>query len=60
MAKNKMHCPRCGDEMNHHAMKIDSSEPPSAWDDDAFDGLLQEVHTCPNCHLTEFRAASET
>lgn len=53
-AANKMICPGCGAEMNHHAMKIDYGvDPPDA--DPVFDGMVNEVHTCPVCHLTELR-----
>jgi DNA-directed RNA polymerase subunit RPC12/RpoP len=41
-----MICPKCGAEMNHHAMKIDyRGENPE----------LCEVHTCPNCGHIELR-----
>ena len=48
MPNPKMICPDCGAEMNHHAMKIDYGVEDSI-DDPAFDGALQEVHTCPQC-----------
>jgi hypothetical protein len=60
MTKNKMICPHCGHEMNHHAMKIDYSRPADTSDDGAFEGALEEVHSCPHCHATEFQAAGET
>ena len=53
----KMICPKCGVEMNHHAMKVDygaSLDNPAAIDS-AFGGVLQEAHTCPKCGLTELR-----
>jgi ribosomal protein S27AE len=59
MTKKKMICPRCGAEMNHHAMKIDYSQPPDDSYAGAFEGLLEEVHSCPNCHLTEFLPGEE-
>jgi len=54
---NKMICPACGVEMNHHAMKIDYS---TSFDDShnidpVFEGVLQEAHTCPQCGRTELR-----
>lgn len=39
----------CGAEMNHHAMKIDYSVDDSGLIDRAFGGVVEEVHTCPNC-----------
>jgi predicted RNA-binding Zn-ribbon protein involved in translation (DUF1610 family) len=49
-----MICPNCGAVMNHHATKIDySGEEPG--EDPAFDGPLNEVHTCPNCGRTQLR-----
>jgi predicted RNA-binding Zn-ribbon protein involved in translation (DUF1610 family) len=42
----KLICADCGEEMNHHAMKIDyRGEYPE----------LCEVHTCPNCGRIELR-----
>lgn len=54
---NKMICPDCDAEMNHHALKIDygCEEPASV--DPVFGGLLNEAHTCPECGKTELRAA---
>lgn len=55
MSNNEpMICPRCGAVMNHHAMKIDYSGGLPG-NDPAFDGPLQEVHTCPNCGDIELR-----
>jgi len=54
---DKMICPKCGVEMNHHAMKVDygaSLENPGAIDP-AFGGTLKEAHTCPECGMTELR-----
>ena len=48
MDKPKIICPVCGAEMNHHAMKIDYSVD---------DGVVQEVHTCPECGDVELRRA---
>jgi predicted RNA-binding Zn-ribbon protein involved in translation (DUF1610 family) len=56
----KMICPDCGVEMNHHAEKIDYAaalDEPSAIDPD-FGGVLEEIHTCPVCGKTETRRAS--
>jgi hypothetical protein len=44
--------------MNHHAMKIEfGEEADPALVDPIFDGVLNEVHTCPNCGRIELRAA---
>ncbi len=54
---DKMICPKCGVEMNHHAMKVDYGsglDNPAAVDP-IFGGVLQEAHTCPECGLTELR-----
>lgn len=61
MAQNKLICPVCGAEMNHHAEKIDYT---AALDDDAAvdeetGGILEEIHTCPGCGDTETRRARE-
>ncbi|HWP92552.1 MAG TPA: hypothetical protein VNN20_10200 [Thermodesulfobacteriota bacterium] len=57
MPKQKMKCPGCGSEMNHHAEKIDYSTAladPSALDPE-FGGVVEEVHTCPQCGEVETR-----
>ena len=48
---NKLICPKCGAEMNHHAMKIDYSVDDAALIDPSFGGIVDEVHTCPNGHI---------
>lgn len=52
-----MICPKCGAEMNHHAMKIDYSIDDSTEDESIFGGVLQEAHTCPRCGDIELRRA---
>jgi len=56
---NKMICPDCGSEMNYHAEKIDYTA--ALTDPDAIDldlgGVLEEVHTCPECGKTGTRKA---
>jgi predicted RNA-binding Zn-ribbon protein involved in translation (DUF1610 family) len=57
--REKMNCPDCGVEMNHHADKIDYS---AALEDDAavdptFGGIVEEAHTCPECGKTHTRRA---
>lgn len=52
---NKMICPACGAEMNHHADKIDgSTDVPEEVDAD-LGGALEEVHVCPECGKTMLR-----
>jgi len=46
---NKLICPKCGAEMNHHAMKIDYNVDDTSLIDPALGGVVDEVHTCPNC-----------
>jgi hypothetical protein len=59
-ASRKMICARCGEEMNHHADKIDYG---AALDDSSAasggsEGVLQEIHTCQGCGNVEMRTAS--
>lgn len=52
-ARSRVSCPKCGDEMNHHADKVDFSAGPEnaeAMDPD-FGGVLAEFHTCTGCNL---------
>jgi ribosomal protein S27AE len=58
MNRTKMICPYCGVEMNYHAEKIDYSAQDLKKIDPAFGGVLEEVHTCPNCGRTEMRPSS--
>jgi predicted RNA-binding Zn-ribbon protein involved in translation (DUF1610 family) len=55
MSLDKMICPKCGAEMNQHAVKVDYGEDHLTVVDDAFGGVLKEVHTCPQCGDTEMR-----
>jgi ribosomal protein S27AE len=57
MNKAKMICSKCGHEMNHHAMKIDYSVDDPALIDPDLEGVLEEVHTCPNCGHISLRHA---
>jgi ribosomal protein S27AE len=46
---DKMKCPDCGAEMNHHADKLDYG---AAWDeasDTGEGGVVIEAHACPVC-----------
>ena len=51
----KMKCPECGEEMNHHADKIDYSTCDVEARDPETGGVIQEVHTCPECGNIEMR-----
>jgi ribosomal protein S27AE len=57
--RGKMVCPDCGAEMNRHAEKLDYTVESS--DAEAFDpelgGVVQELHTCPECGRTLSRRA---
>jgi NAD(P)H-dependent FMN reductase/ribosomal protein S27AE len=58
-AATVMSCPKCGAAMNQHATKVDyaaAHQSPAAVDP-AFNGVLQEVHQCPNCGNVEMRAS---
>jgi ribosomal protein S27AE len=61
MAKqmNKMICPKCGAEMNHHADKL--VYPVTAEDAKKMDvtlgGVIEETHGCPGCGGVESRRA---
>ena len=54
---NKMICPDCGAEMNHHAVKIDYGVDDASLNS-IFGGSLKEIHTCPECGRAEMRAAA--
>ena len=43
---DKMKCPDCGAEMNHHADKLVYDAEPEA---ETGAGLVVEAHTCPGC-----------
>ena len=49
--KTKMICPKCGDEMNHHADKLIYSTEggEAAKIDPSLGGLIKETHNCPGC-----------
>ena len=50
-AKSKMICPKCGDEMNHHADKlVDPVTPEDRKHVNAtLGGVIEETHCCPGC-----------
>ncbi|MFL6285627.1 MAG: hypothetical protein ACJ74Q_21025 [Pyrinomonadaceae bacterium] len=51
---DRMKCPDCGAEMNHHADKLVYDDVT----DDATDasGVILEAHACPNCGCSATRA----
>lgn len=53
----KMRCPQCGAEMNQHARKLNLSavltEPDAI--DPELEGIVEEIHTCPECGRTASR-----
>lgn len=57
--REKMKCPDCRIEMNHHADKIDYSEAleEGSQVDPVFGGIVEEAHTCPACGHTHLRRA---
>jgi ribosomal protein S27AE len=59
MSTEKMNCPKCGTQMNHHADKPDRSAAltESETVDPELAGTL-EVHACPACGNTEVRKAA--
>jgi ribosomal protein S27AE len=59
MAKGKIICPKCGNEMNHHADKL--VDPVRVEDlkhmNPALGGVIEEMHHCPGCGAVESRRA---
>ena len=57
--KSKMICPKCGEEMNHHADKlVHTVTTQDAKDVNAtLGGLIAETHCCPGCGAVESRRA---
>lgn len=45
---DKMNCPYCGAEMNHHADKLVHDSEPADEDEDE-GGFILEAHACPAC-----------
>ena len=54
---DKMTCPYCGAEMNHHADKLVYESAPGEEDADE-GGLILEAHTCPACGHSATRPAT--
>jgi ribosomal protein S27AE len=57
MSEKKLSCPKCGAEMNHHAMKLDYGIDDPKSIDPIFGAALKEAHYCPHCGHTELRPA---
>jgi ribosomal protein S27AE len=47
-----MMCPVCDVEMNHHADKLVYAETGG---ESPLGGMVEELHSCPNCGRTESR-----
>ena len=58
MSQNKMICPACGSEMNHHAEKLIDASPAEPSYNPAFGGALEESHACPACGASASRLAA--
>lgn len=58
-AANKMVCPQCGVEMNHHADKLvyASHGEEMRTVDPSLGGWIEEFHSCPQCGGVGSRAA---
>ena len=54
---DKMHCPDCGAEMNHHADKLDYGAAAGEASDAGEGGAVIEAHTCPDCGRSATRTA---
>ena len=56
----KMTCPECGVEMNQHAEKLvdPTSAAEAARVDPVLGGVVQEMHTCPECGQVHSRSAT--
>ena len=57
--KQKMICPKCGNEMNHHADKLvyPTSVQEAEKMDPALGGAIDETHSCPACGAVASRRA---
>jgi predicted RNA-binding Zn-ribbon protein involved in translation (DUF1610 family) len=57
--KRKMICPKCGDEMNHHADKLLDAVAPEDLThvNPTLGGVIEEIHGCPGCGAVESRRA---
>ncbi len=57
-AHGRLLCPRCGAEMNRHAVKVVNTIFEVRAGDDMTGGVLQEFHTCPACRYVLERRES--
>jgi ribosomal protein S27AE len=58
LSSEKMTCPKCGFEMNHHADKLLRCPDSQAGRvDEHLGGFLEEFHACPNCGAIASRPA---
>jgi predicted RNA-binding Zn-ribbon protein involved in translation (DUF1610 family) len=59
MASSKLICPKCGDELNHHADKLiySGARGNAAAIDPSLGGLIEESHCCPGCGTIESKIA---
>ena len=59
MTKSRMICPKCGDEMNHHADKLvyANERRNDTTIDMQLGGLIEETHSCPGCGAIAARTA---
>ncbi|HET6892407.1 MAG TPA: hypothetical protein VFH31_14995 [Pyrinomonadaceae bacterium] len=55
---DKLICPECGAEMNHHATKVEYGTDDNGPIDSVFGGVLKEAYTCPQCGRVELRQAA--
>jgi hypothetical protein len=57
-----MRCPKCGNEMNHHADKVADPIDPrdTAAVDPELGGVLYEAHGCPGCGNVELRTTERS
>lgn len=55
-----MTCPQCGVALNHHAEKLvePTSTQEAAQMDPALGGLIEEMHSCPECGQAHSRRSS--
>ena len=54
----KLKCPRCGADMNRHAMKVEYGIDDPELIDPVFGGALKEAHYCSQCGHIELKAPS--
>lgn len=55
--REKMICPACGREMNHHASKLvdPTGSEEAARANPMLGGIVEEIYTCPDCGRAESR-----